>query len=149
MKRFGNRILYYCGLGVFALISLLMFVPLFKGIFGYGLPSVSKLIFAVIFSVGYFIASQVLRYFLSPHNQKFARSKASASSDDDEESVENEPEIEEDIEETQEEIDIDELEKIAIFKNRFDFADDDEDEDEASDDDLDTEEEEESSDDEE
>jgi len=134
MKRFGNRILYYCGLGVMALMALLMFVPLFKNVFGYGLPSVPKLILAFVLSLGYFVVSQILRYFLSPNtNKKKSSSKASADINDEEEAEETEEE-EELIEEIQEEIDIDELEKTAIFMNRFDFVEDDEDEEEEEED---------------
>ncbi len=125
MKRFGNRILYYCGLGVAALMSILMFVPLFKNAFGYSLPPLSKLIFAFVFSVGYFIVSQILRYFLSPNTKKKTSSKVDDTTEDEPEEDETEDDL---VEETQEEIDIDELEKTAIFMNKFDFVEDDEDE---------------------
>lgn len=69
-KRFGNRLLYLCGLGVFAFIALLMLIPAPYNLFGYSLPSVASLIVSLVLSVGYIIFTQTARYFLSPNSKK-------------------------------------------------------------------------------
>jgi hypothetical protein len=69
-KRFGNRLLYLCGLGVFAFIALLMLIPVPYNLFGYSLPSVASLIVSLVLSIGYIIFTQTARYFLSPNSKK-------------------------------------------------------------------------------
>lgn len=71
-KRFGNRILYLCGLGVLLTIALLMFTKPGHTLFAYGVPSMPKLIISVMLSVGYFVVTQTARYFLTgtPKNKK-------------------------------------------------------------------------------
>ncbi len=121
MKRFGNRILYYCGLGVLGLMSLLMFVPFLKDMFGYGIPTPPKLIVTAVFAVGYFIISQILRYFLSPNTQRGKSKVFGKKAKEDFEDVYEEDDL---IEETQEELDLDEMDKDRIFRDKFDFVDD-------------------------
>ncbi len=65
-KRFGNRILYLCGLGALAVLAMLLCTKAGHEIFGYGIPSVSKLLIALILTGGYFVCSQIVRYFISP-----------------------------------------------------------------------------------
>ncbi len=134
MRRFGNRLLYLCGLGVLLVLAGLMFIPLFKGVFGYARPHLFKLIFATVLTIAYFVVSQILRYFLSPNTPMGRRTRASAKrvakavSDT---AAEMKAEKEEDYEEEQEELDFDEIEKHAIFENQEDFFQDlDEDKDE-------------------
>ncbi len=69
-KRFGNRLLFLCGLGVLAMIALLVFTGLGHRVFGYAVPRMAKLVISVVLSFSYFIATQVARYFLSPKGKK-------------------------------------------------------------------------------
>ncbi len=64
-KRFGNRILYLCGLGVLFTIALLVFTGPGHSIFGYGVPNMAKLIISLVLSVGYFFCTQTARFFMS------------------------------------------------------------------------------------
>ncbi len=88
-KRFGNRLLYLCGLGAFALTALLLLTPLGNDLFGYGMPKVSDLIIAIVFGSAYFAITQIARYFMSPDgkifvaNQKAKKSERSKRASDD------------------------------------------------------------------
>lgn len=82
-RRFGNRILYLCGLGAAAILAFLICTTAGHRLFGYGVPSMSKLGIALVLSSAYFIGSQIVRYFISP-NGKASKQKEDASQNDDE-----------------------------------------------------------------
>lgn len=69
-KRFGNRLLYLCGIGVLLIIALLVCTSLGHTAFGYGIPTAPSVIIALVLSVAYFIVAQIGRYFLSPTVKK-------------------------------------------------------------------------------
>lgn len=83
-RRFGNRILYLCGLGALAVIALLVFTTFGHSAFGYGVPEMPKAMLALIFTLSYFILTQTARYFISP------KGKTAKSEESDSESVEAE-----------------------------------------------------------
>ncbi len=83
-KRFGNRLLYLCGLGVLLFMALLIFTIPGHSWFGYGVPSVANLMVALVLSIGYFIFAQTSRFFLSPSSSK-QKPKAHSESGEDEE----------------------------------------------------------------
>ncbi len=63
-KRFGNRTLIYCGVGVLAILAILILTPIGEN-FSYGVPHIAKLIISLTLSIGYCVITQVLRYFLT------------------------------------------------------------------------------------
>ncbi len=69
-KRFGNRLLYLCGIVVLLLIAMLLCTTFGHTAFGYGIPEASSVIIALVLSVAYFIVSQIGRFFLSPASKK-------------------------------------------------------------------------------
>jgi len=69
-KRFGNRLLYLCGLGSFAIIAMLVCTKIGHSVFGYGIPKMASFIISIVLTVGYFILTQIGRYFLSPKGKK-------------------------------------------------------------------------------
>lgn len=74
-KRFGSSLLYICGLGVCAVLALLIFTKPGHTLFGYGVPEPAKLLFALVLCVAYCFVTQILRYFISP-NGKNSRKKS-------------------------------------------------------------------------
>ncbi len=64
-KRFGNRSLLLCGFGAFLVIALLIFTPIGRANFSYGIPNITKFILTVTLSVGYCVLTQVFRYFIT------------------------------------------------------------------------------------
>lgn len=69
-KRFGNRLLYLCGLGALGIIAILVLTTFGHSVFGYGVPEMSKLLLSVIVTLAYFVIAQLIRYFLSPNVKK-------------------------------------------------------------------------------
>ncbi len=68
-KRFGNRLLYLCGLGAGLILLILMFTGL--GLkFGYYLPEPTKVSTALILSASYGIGTQILRFFMHTDGKK-------------------------------------------------------------------------------
>ncbi len=64
-KRFGSRLLWLCALGALAVAAVLFFTPFGRSTFGYELPSASQLIITLVFTAGFCVLSQIVRYFLS------------------------------------------------------------------------------------
>jgi len=86
-KRFGNRILYLCGLGVLAVLAILMFTKLGHNVFAYGVPEGKKLVIALVLSLAYFVIAQTARYFMSDetkHGKRFKAKKSDKSKNSDE-----------------------------------------------------------------
>ena len=105
-KRFGNRLLYLCGFFAFAIIAILMCTKFGHSVFGYGIPSVSRLIISLVLSIAYFVITQIGRYFLSQGNKKSVKSDDSDSDSDDNETDdedEDEQEDEDDSDDSDEE----------------------------------------------
>ncbi len=74
-RRFGNRVLYLCGLGALAVIALLTCTKLGHNVFGYGIPTASKIIVALVLTAAYFVCSQIVRYFVSPKGKSAKRAQ--------------------------------------------------------------------------
>ena len=68
-RRFGNRILYLCGLGAAAVLAFLTCTKPGHTLFGYGVPTMPKLLIAFTLACAYFICSQIIRYFISPRGK--------------------------------------------------------------------------------
>ena len=101
-KRFGNRLLFLVGLGVFALTALLTSAPFCANVFGYALPEMSKIIISGVVALAYWFLSETTRYFLSREGREklqALRKKADLSDED----IELDEETEEEEEETEEE----------------------------------------------
>lgn len=86
-KRFGNRILYLCGIGAALIIALLTCTKLGHNLFGYGIPALPKAIIALVLTVAYFVCSQIVRYFVSPKGKS---AKQDAENEDSAEAEEEE-----------------------------------------------------------
>lgn len=69
-KRFGNKLLYYCGFGSLLILAFLIFTVIGHNWFGYGVPNPTKFGFSMVLSIAYYIVSQVLRYFMSNRAKK-------------------------------------------------------------------------------
>lgn len=91
-KRFGNRLLYLCGLGALAVIAVLITTKFGHDLFGYGVPNMPKLALSVILTSAYFIIAQSVRYFMSPNGKKKkeAEDPLQAEDADDQNASENE-----------------------------------------------------------
>ena len=88
-KRFGNRLLYLCGLGSLLVIASLVFTTFGHSIFGYGVPELPKLMLSLTVTVAYFLIAQLIRYFLSPHGKaKGVKAESDPDSNDEAESEE-------------------------------------------------------------
>lgn len=104
-KRFGNRLLYLCGLGVFVIIAILMFTKLGHSVFGYGVPSIARLIISLVLTLSYFIVTQIGRYFLSPKGKKSSLSdKNTEESEANEETAEDTDDVTDDDDEDEDEL---------------------------------------------
>lgn len=92
-KRFGNRILYLCGIGALTVIAMLVCTSFGRSVFGYGIPSMPKLVVTLVLTAAYFTVSQIVRYFISPKGKKAKiKEEAEAEPDNGEEEAEaNEP----------------------------------------------------------
>ncbi len=64
-RRFGNRLLLLCGLGVAFIVLLLLTAPFCKAWFGYTIPTTPRLVISLVLSVGYSLAAQILRFILT------------------------------------------------------------------------------------
>ena len=106
-KRFGNRLLYICGAGVLAIIAILMCTKLGHNVFGYGIPTMARLIISLVLSIGYFVLTQIGRYFLSPKGKNAVEDKPQEEVDSSDESDSTEIE-DEDEDEDDEDYDVDE-----------------------------------------
>ena len=69
-KRFGNRLLYLCGIGVLLVIFALVCTSFGHRAFGYGVPEASKLTLSAVLILAYFTATQIARYFISPKGKQ-------------------------------------------------------------------------------
>lgn len=84
-RRFGNRLLYLCGLGALAVILLLTCTKIGHSLFEYGVPDASKLLISVILTLSYFVCTQIVRYFLSPKGKSAKQSDEEEAQDEYEE----------------------------------------------------------------
>ena len=75
--RFGNKILWLCGLGAALTILFLIFTKLGHKL-GYGVPALRGVIIAIALSFGYAIAMQIGRFFFSLTNKERKARKESA-----------------------------------------------------------------------
>jgi hypothetical protein len=88
-RRFGNRTLIYCGLGVLAILALLILTPIGES-FSYGVPHIAKLMISLTLSIGYCVITQILRYFFTKaeqnpkkENEKYNYNERSETEDED------------------------------------------------------------------
>ena len=117
-KRFGNRILYYCGLSVLVVITILMCTKFGHALFGYYIPSIPNFIISVVLSVGYFVLTQIGRYFLSENGKKAFKTDSdvrpeteTVSEDETSEFGDDEPDEDESGDEDEDELDEYELDE--------------------------------------
>ena len=69
-KRFGNPLLFICLPAVLLILSFLMFTKPGHTVFGYGVPKLSNLMYALVLPLLYGVFAQIMRYFVLPEKDK-------------------------------------------------------------------------------